>query len=186
MIITRQLVSAMLKLNLGSGSNKIDGFINIDLNPDNKPDLVANILEPLPYNDGSIDEIVLFHTIEHIQKRLHRKLFREMYRLLSPDGKFILSYPEFSNIARNWLENKFGEKDFWEATIYGRQLFAGDFHVCAMDSLELKLVLAECGLTGRFEPEKNESYNTVMHCFKDKPFKKYDEAIREDMIGILK
>ena len=67
----------MLKLNLGSGSNKIDGFINIDLNPDNKPDLVANILEPLPYNDGSIDEIVLFHTIEHIQKRLHYGLHKK-------------------------------------------------------------------------------------------------------------
>ena len=37
-----------------------------------------------------------------------------------------------------WLDNKYGDRDFWEATIYGRQLFPADFHVCAIDSTDFK------------------------------------------------
>ena len=104
-----------MKLNLGSGSGKLDDFINVDINPDNKPDLVANILERLPYEDSSIEEICLFHTIEHIEKRKHPNLFLEIRRLLTPTGLFCISYPEFSKIAQFWLDNKYGDRDFWEA-----------------------------------------------------------------------
>ena len=135
-----------MKLNLGSGSAKLDGFINIDINEANKPDVVCDILKGLPYETSSISEVTLFHTIEHIEKYKHKSLFIEIRRVLTPDGIFVVTYPEFSKIAQNWLDNKYGDRDFWEATIYGRQLFKEDYHVCAIDSDALRVAMKESGL----------------------------------------
>jgi len=177
----------MLKLNLGSGSAKLDDFVNIDINEDNKPDLVHNILERLPYPDSSIDEIVLFHTIEHIEKWKHKNLFLEIRRLLKPDGLFCISYPEFSKIAQHWLDNKYGDRDFWEATIYGRQLFKEDYHVTAIDSTALRVKLKECGLQMiSFKPEPNQEFNTMAYCKVDVPYVEYEIGMLNDMLTICK
>ena len=177
----------MPKLNLGSGSNKIDGFINIDINEENKPDLVHDILTRLPYADSSCEEIVLFHTIEHIEKWKHKALFIEIRRLLVPTGLFILSYPEFSKICQFWLDNKYGDRDFWEATIYGRQLFKEDYHVAAIDSTDLRVRLKEAGLNMlSFKPEPNQEHNTMAYCAVDIPYVNYEIGILNDMTSICK
>jgi len=177
-----------MKLNLGCGSNKIDGFINIDVNEAFKPDLVHDfVLSPLPYEAGSAEEIVLFHTIEHIEKWKHPNLLSEIRRVLRDNGLFFVSFPEFSCILQNWLENKRGDRQFWEHTIYGRQSSKADYHVSAMDTDDFTEVLRTYGFKVlRAEREPLEDYNTIIKCMKAPASIPYERVVYEDMVSILK
>src|ERR1017187_8125756 len=101
------------RLNLGCGANKIEGFINIDAEPSCKPDVICNFIEKIPYKTDSVDEVVLFHTIEHINKVYHVKLLQEVWRVLKPGGGLMVSYPEFTTCVENWKTNYRGKKAYW-------------------------------------------------------------------------
>jgi predicted SAM-dependent methyltransferase len=169
-----------VKLNLGCGCNKIEGFINIDKMKSDAVDLILDIsCNSLPFQSSSVDAIVCFHTLEHIEKRHHFFIFKEIHRVLKRNSTFLLSFPEFSAVAKNWLCNYLGKRSFWEATIYGRQLHEGDYHVCAMDKVEVRRQLQECGFYDvciSMEP-KPENYNTVIKCFKNEKHETYEEQL---------
>lgn len=173
-----------MKLNMGCGSEKLTDYINIDMEESCKPDLVHDFLrQPLPYADKSADEVVLFHTIEHLQKRHHVKILKEIHRVLKPEGLFMISYPEWSICAKNWISNHKGRRKYWEDTIYGRQLYPSDSHVCIMDTTEFRLVLEECGfinIKSFPEPEPNE-FSTIVICLKGDAFVNYEELVLSDM-----
>src|ERR1700685_3625005 len=85
-----------IRLNLGCGSQVIAGYIGIDCEKSAKPDVLLDFTKvPLPYKDCSVEEIVMFHTIEHIPKKFHRFIFQECFRVLKKGGQFLLSYPDF-------------------------------------------------------------------------------------------
>ncbi len=175
----------MTKLNLGCGYSKISGAVNVDSNPQCHPDVTFDICETFPLGSSLFDEVYFFHTIEHIQKRYHRSVFLEINRVMKEGGKLFLSFPEFSKVALHWLQNFLGKREFWEATIFGRQLGPGDFHVCAMDSDELKQTLEECGFYDlRFRPEFNESYNTLVYGVRTIPQKMYAEILYDEVLGV--
>src|SRR5216683_2682763 len=113
-----------IRLNLGAGSSRIPGYLSVDVESSVKPDVVCNFTKDrLPYKDNEIQEILFFHTIEHIERKYH---------------KFI-----FSEIVQNWLDNKNGQREFWEHTVYGLQRYPSDFHVVAMHTPHFKLLLEE-------------------------------------------
>jgi len=157
-----------MKLNLGCGTTKLQGYLNIDAEKSCKPDLVLDFVKKrLPQKDGMVEEILFFHCIEHIQKSKHRDILLECSRVLKPGGKIYISFPDFWECAKRWHDNVSGQKRFWEATLYGRQLYPGDFHVCAMDTAELILMLYECGFGGiKAVPETDEPYNKLVTAVK--------------------
>jgi SAM-dependent methyltransferase len=173
----------LIKLNLGSGSSKIEGFVNIDVEPSCKPDLVCNfITDRLPYVDDTVDEVVLFHCIEHIGKRFHRKMLCEIWRVLKPGCMLTISYPEYLKCVQNWKTNFKGQKEFWEATLYGRQLYVSDFHVCIMHTSDFIEVLGDCGFIKPINfSEPIETYNTIVNCFKGNKPPNYEDLIRDQM-----
>lgn len=70
----------MVKLNLGCGTKKLEGYINIDKAASVHPDKVIDLeLGHLPFKDNSVDEIYAEHTLEHI-KNFH-ELVQEMLRV---------------------------------------------------------------------------------------------------------
>lgn len=177
-----------MKLNLGSGSSKIPDCINIDVEKSCNPDLVCDFLKDrLPYEDSVIEEIYLFHTIEHIRKIQHNFILSEIWRVLKPNGTFIISFPEFRKCYRNWETNARGQKDFWEATLFGRQLYPSDHHVCIIDSIDFVDKLRNNGFT-RFivkaEPEPNE-FNTVIKCEKGSRLPTYEEIVSKNIDSIV-
>ncbi len=173
-----------IKLNLGCGTEKLPGYINIDTEKSCKPDLIWNILEkPLPYQIGSVEEVVLFHTIEHIQKRHHHIILKQIHKVLKPKGRLLISYPEWLECAKRWVANHKGHRDFWEKTMYGRQLYPSDHHVCIMDSDEFKNLLEENGFirVKRYqEPEPNE-FNTIIECKRSVQYANYEDLMLNDM-----
>ena len=172
-----------MKLNLACGNSKIAGCINVDIESSVRPNVIANIKEWLPFKDELFDEIYLFHTIEHIEKSYHQLVLGGIRRVLKSNGIFYISYPEFSEISKRWLENTHGKREFWEATIYGRQHYKADYHVCAIDSTEFLQTMLLCGfrnITRKAEPFPN-NFNSVMKAYKGVPFVSYESVLLNDI-----
>lgn len=177
-----------VKLNLGCGDTKISGYINIDAEKTCKPDLVLDLKrQNLPYKKDTVDEVIMFHTIEHIEKRLHGRVLTEIARVLKPTARLYLSYPNFWECAKRWCEAVGDKRTWWEATLYGRQLYKGDYHVCIMEPDELTNLLYECGFKGMVSyPEQNEPFNSVTIAVKDPVSRiSYETAIAQDMQSMV-
>ncbi len=118
------------KLNLGCGGMYLDGYINIDLY---YPiiDLQHDLTKPLPYKDGTIDEIYASHIIEHFSRDEWKEIKKDWYRVLKTGGLLHIECPELSVCIKNYLDKKpFAEDDYWLQTIYGSQAEQSDgqFH----------------------------------------------------------
>ena len=171
-------------LNLGAGSLKIYGADNVDINPELGTELCFDLREKFPLEDKSYDEIYLFHTIEHIEKKHHTNIFAEIRRVLKDDGMLLVTYPEFSKIVQNWLINKDNQRHFWEATVYGRQLYSSDYHVCAMDSADFKQFLMDRGFEATsILPEPMDIYNTILRAKKGQITMTYEEVLYNEVFA---
>ena len=85
-----------LKLNLGCGNNKYDGFLNVDKfgEPDIKWDLEKF---PWPWEDNSVDEIRIIHVLEHLGKdtETYFNIFKEIYRISVDKALLYIVVPHF-------------------------------------------------------------------------------------------
>lgn len=104
-----------MKLDLGSGNDKREGFISVDLY-DETADVRADICE-LPFDNESVDEIVAHQVIEHIPYWKSQQMFEEMYRVLKPGCSVTLETPDVDVICRKILEE--GIQDKWMYSLVG-------------------------------------------------------------------
>jgi len=173
-----------IKINLGCGDQKWDDFLNVDKDESMKPDLVMDIARAkYPWADGTIEEIWLCHTIEHISKRYWDHLFGEINRVLKVDGKFYLSYPEFTTCYMHWSSNYQGRKEFWEATIFGRQNTTDDYHVAICHTPDLYIYLEERGFHVEHHTNDGEGHNTVLEMVKDDVIRTREDIINDEIFG---
>jgi predicted SAM-dependent methyltransferase len=158
----------MLRLNLGCGTAKIEGFVNIDADRSVNPDLCIDFANNLlPYDRGTVDEIVCFHTIEHFQREKHQLLVCEVNRALKMGGSFIVSYPDAEKCLNNFLTNKHGMREYWERTILGRGKTFWDCHRSLILTADFMPFLREYGF-GKLKvmEEAGQSHNTVIQAEK--------------------
>ncbi len=83
----------MRHINLGCGPYKIDGSINIDVNPLWKPDVVRDVARGLPFDDGSVGRVTTSHFLEHISHETFMFLVREIHRVLTKEGQWAIAVP---------------------------------------------------------------------------------------------
>lgn len=83
----------IMKLNLGSGYKKIDGFLNVDHDPLVNPDFLVDFEhQSLPFEDNSVDEIIAHHVLEHIGEQF-LPLMKELYRVCKNGAILDLKFP---------------------------------------------------------------------------------------------
>jgi predicted SAM-dependent methyltransferase len=72
------------RLNMGCGLKKIEGFVNVDISPNVKPDQVVDFNKfPWPFEDNEFDHIVAKDILEHLGDTSADfiKVIKEMYRI---------------------------------------------------------------------------------------------------------
>ncbi len=73
-----------LRLDLGCGPRKTEGFIGVDIHDWQGVDVVADLTRRFPFPDNSVDEIKAYDVIEHLPDRLHT--MNEMWRICKPEA----------------------------------------------------------------------------------------------------
>jgi GT2 family glycosyltransferase len=75
-------------INLGCGHQHLDEFINIDNRPETKPDLLCDVFDGLPFEDGSVDMVRADDFLEHIPSGKVYQVIEEIWRVLKRGGVF--------------------------------------------------------------------------------------------------
>ena len=84
-----------MKLHLGCGNDYREGYVNCDISPDVKSDKIVNLEKRLPFKDNSVDEIVVNHVLEHVQKPI--EVLKEIYRICKHGAIIKIRVPYFSS-----------------------------------------------------------------------------------------
>ena len=82
-----------MKLHLGCGTNRIEGWLNVDIDSP-QADLHVDLRQPLPYADAAVAFIFNEHFLEHITRDEGLTFLRECRRVLKPSGVFRVSTPD--------------------------------------------------------------------------------------------
>jgi predicted SAM-dependent methyltransferase/SAM-dependent methyltransferase len=125
-----------LALNIGCHDIKLPGFVNIDLDPDMKPDIIWDCTKLLDlYKPGEVAYINAGHFLEHFPAPIGKQIVKDCYTLLAPFGTMVMTCPDFTKLAGLSLE----EKD--------RIVFGDMDHRVLMNSTRMTQYLREAGFT---------------------------------------
>jgi SAM-dependent methyltransferase len=108
-------------LNLGSGPNEIENWINADFFPNlfphlyriiyffNPPYWMLDLRYPINCNSDVFDGIYCGHTLEHLTLRDACKLLSEVYRILKPGCWLRINVPDLKEYVKFYIGEKVDE-----------------------------------------------------------------------------
>lgn len=127
-----------MKLNLGAGPTTIPGYVGLDAKTGDK-------LYPLPYEDGSVDEVRASHVLEHFPHREVPAVLREWVRVLKPGGTLKIAVPDFGYVATRYMQ---GAQVNVQGYVMGGQVDELDYHKTLFTDESLRAAMIELGLVG--------------------------------------
>lgn len=83
-------------LNLGSGGKKLPGYVNVDSQPMESPDVVCDLSrDKWPFEDNSVDGARASHLLEHLGPEPERlfHFMQELYRVCKDGAPFEIWVP---------------------------------------------------------------------------------------------
>jgi hypothetical protein len=85
-----------MRLNLGCGGNKFPGWLNVDKFATCEPDQVVDLEQfPWPWADNSVDEIIMWHVLEHLgaETAVYFGVIKELYRVCRDGASISIAVP---------------------------------------------------------------------------------------------
>ena len=79
----------LLKLNLGSGPKKYDGFLNVDRWAGCNPDIIWDLENtPWPFATNSTSHVLMSHCLEHLGNTTEAflQIIKELYRICADNA----------------------------------------------------------------------------------------------------
>jgi len=150
-------------LNLGSGSTRIKGFLNVDASHRTPCDIVARI-DKMKLSSDSVLAIYASHVFEHVPRTPAAASLAEWYRVLKPGGKLYICVPDQEVLFRVYLDNlplyhtRDGKCLVDRACYltYGGQVNRHDFHFYGYSFTTLRHLLQSVGYKNvqRFDRSK--------------------------------
>jgi len=72
-----------MKINIGAGGEKFEGFVTVDYDKNCNPDYCFDIeKEKWPFEDNSVDQVIAHHVLEHLGEGYFH-VMQELYRVCS-------------------------------------------------------------------------------------------------------
>jgi SAM-dependent methyltransferase len=97
-LVTPEPETPGIKLHLGCGNRKKEGWVNVDRLEFEAVDKVMDLMDmPWPWEDSTVDEIVMEHTFEHFDNPSRVKLVNECYRVMKTGAKLTILCPIWSS-----------------------------------------------------------------------------------------
>lgn len=112
-----------MKLNIGAGNKKYDGYLNCDYDTHYNPDYVFDMEKDVwPFEDDSVTNIIAHHVLEHMGEGYFHVL-KEIYRICKPGAIIDIRVP-------HWTHHNFYHDPTHRRSItpYGLSLFSKRFN----------------------------------------------------------
>jgi len=87
-------------LNLGCSDYKLNGFTNIDFDPNVQPEICMDLNELGDrFEENSVDFIFAGHVFEHFKKEDSQKLINACYKILKPHRTLLAVVPDYTKCS---------------------------------------------------------------------------------------
>lgn len=154
-----------MKLNLGAGQDKREGFVSVDIQEKFSPDVVADVRR-LPFSDQSADEIIAIDVLEHLPRHDLLPTLKEWHRVLKPGGNITIRVPHLLKIARKMLCGSLSSNTVIKL-IYGNQRYGGEdhpgnYHRSGLTEDQFRRILPRIGFTIVSIEDPSEEHNLVV------------------------
>lgn len=108
-----------LKVNVGCGNEPFPGWVNLDLDPGVRADIVWDVTDGLPFLDNSCAFIYSEHFLEHIPVQQGVRFLTECRRSLQVGGVVRIGMPCVRDVVRQYYEKIWMEQTWMEKYGYG-------------------------------------------------------------------
>lgn len=98
-----------MRLNIGAGARRIEGYTGVDMVPRAGADIIAPA-HAIPLGDETVDEIMAIHLFEHLYRWECEKVLAEWRRLLKPGGRLVLELPNLIKCCENIISGRAGKE----------------------------------------------------------------------------
>jgi len=138
-----------VKVDLGCGNEKREGYVGVDLVKQDGVDIVCDIVKDgLPFMEGEVETISSSHFLEHIPNEDVVPFLKECRRVLQPGGLIEIVVPDLIWVLKTFLDLKESERwGFPLKTIFGQQTNDGEFHKNGFSRERLASAMTQAGFT---------------------------------------
>lgn len=110
------------KINIGSGSIKIDGYCNLDI--DTNADICLDLEKTLlPFQSKSIETAVCISVINYFSRERAQEIINDTYRILKRNGVARFATQDLRSIVKKYINND--KEFFFQKLPNGKQRFHG-------------------------------------------------------------
>ncbi len=97
-------MSKLPYLNLGCGITFDPEWTNVDFVSTGEGVIAHNLLNGIPFMDGSLEVVYHSHVLEHMPKNKAEEFIKECYRVLKSGGIIRVAIPDLEQIALNYIK----------------------------------------------------------------------------------
>ena len=153
-------------VNVGSGNEPFQGWVNLDLDPTVPADILWDITDGLPFADNICAFVYSEHFLEHIPVQQGLRFLGECYRSLQAGGVVRIAMPSIEDTIRHYYENVWSEQPWLQKYGYTHIKTRAEYvnvcfrdwgHQWIYDSEELQRRLREAGFSKIENVEWGES-----------------------------
>ncbi len=150
-----------MKLHLGCGKIRFDGYVNIDRRLTIATDLIGDVCA-LPFANGSLQQIESYHLVEHIARPAVASVLAHWFDLLAPNGQLVMELPDFDAAVVRYL----GGADEALNSIFGLQRFVGDAHFFGYNEARISRLCTEAGFSDVRIESATDYHTTIETCLR--------------------
>lgn len=148
-VINADKVAKLKKVNIGSGFDIREDYINIDHRALEGVDVVADVKD-LPFKPQSLDEIFASHVAEHFIERDFKEILKYWFTLIAPKGQIRIIVPNIELMAKRYTSGELT----WEqlrGVALGGQDYASDYHFNHFSVASMKELVTSTLPEAKFE-----------------------------------